>query len=172
MKLRRARLRDRMCLGSRMCLGGLLCLRDRLGARGERGSMAVEFVIAAPALVLLLLLVSAGGQWLDLTGDVSAAARDSVRAASLAQTYAAAEDDARAAANNDLGATCVLLNTNVALTQGGATVGAGDFPTAQDVQVTVTCTASLEVFSAIGFPVSHTFTDTAAAPLDPFAYRS
>jgi len=49
--------------------------------------MAVEFVIAGPALVVLLLLVSAGGQWLDLTGDVSAAARDSVRAASFARQY-------------------------------------------------------------------------------------
>jgi hypothetical protein len=31
--------------------------------------------------------------------------------------------------------------------------------------------ASLQVFSAIGFPASHTFTDTAAAPLDPFVDR-
>jgi len=31
--------------------------------------------------------------------------------------------------------------------------------------------ASLQVFSAVGFPVSHTFTDTAAAPLDPFVDR-
>ncbi len=55
-------------------------------ARRDRGSMAVEFVIAGPALVLLLLLVSAGGQWLNLSGDVGAAARDSVRAASFARS--------------------------------------------------------------------------------------
>ena len=56
--------------------------------RGDRGSMAVEFVVAAPALVLLLLLVSAGGQWLNLTGKVGSAARDAVRAASVARTFA------------------------------------------------------------------------------------
>ena len=32
-------------------------------AQRDRGSMAVEFVIAGPAFVLLLLLVGAGGQW-------------------------------------------------------------------------------------------------------------
>ena len=38
-------------------------LRQRLKRlTSDRGSMAVEFVVAAPALVLLLLLVAAGGQ--------------------------------------------------------------------------------------------------------------
>ena len=48
-------------------------LRQRLTS--DRGSMAVEFVVAAPALVLLLLLVAAGGQWLNLTGKVGSALR-------------------------------------------------------------------------------------------------
>jgi Flp pilus assembly protein TadG len=133
--------------------------------------MAVEFVIAAPALVLLLLLVSAGGQWLNVTGDVSAAARDAVRAASLARAFAAVGPDAQSAAQADLNGTCTPV-TSIELFEGGMPVGPGDFATAQEVQVTVSCTASLEVFSAIGFPVSHTFTDTAVAPLDPFEDRS
>lgn len=143
--------------------------RDR-----DRGSMAVELVIAGPALVLLLLLVSAAGQWLNLAGDVSAAARDSVRAASLARTFAGAQQQAQAAAGIDLRGVCGAAGpaTSVELIQGGAPVGAGDFAGAQDIQVTVTCTASLAVFRAIGFPVSQTFTDTADAPLDPFEDRS
>jgi Flp pilus assembly protein TadG len=142
-------------------------------ARRDRGSMAVEFVIAGPALVLLLLLVSAGGQWLDLTGDVSAAARDSVRAATFARDFGTAQADAQTAAAGDLTGVCAggAPVTTVQLFQGGVPVGAADFATAQDVEVTVSCTADLKVFSAIGFPVSHQFTDTAAAPLDPFVDR-
>jgi Flp pilus assembly protein TadG len=135
--------------------------------------MAVEFVVAAPAIVLLLLLVSAGGQWLNVTGDVGSAARDAVRAASLARTFADAQTDARDAAQADLNGVCGggAPTTNVQLFSGGAPVGAADFPTAQQIEVTVTCVASLEVFHIIGFPVSQTFGDTAAAPLDPFEDR-
>jgi Flp pilus assembly protein TadG len=145
-------------------------LRNWLG--NDRGSMAVEFVVAAPALVLLLLLVSAGGQWLSATGDVGSAARDAVRGASLARTFADAQANAQAAAQADLGARCQGgATTMVRLFQDGAPVGAGAYATAQQVQVTVSCVASLGVFHVIGFPVSQTFTDSATAPLDPFEDR-
>ena len=141
--------------------------------RNDRGSMAVEFVVAAPALVLLLLLVSAGGQWLSATGDVGSATRDAVRAASLARTFADAQANAQAAAQADLGARCSggAPATKVQLFADGAPAGAGAFATAQQVQVTVSCVASLEVFHVIGFPVSQTFGDSATAPLDPFEDR-
>lgn len=138
--------------------------------------MAVEFVVAAPALVLLLLLVSAGGQWLNLTGQVGSATRDAVRAASLARTFADAQADAQAAARSDLAGVCRggaqgTPTTTVQLFSDGAPVGAGDFAVAQDVEVTVSCVANLAAFHVIGFPVSETFGDTAAAPLDPFEDR-
>ena len=146
-----------------------------LGQRlsGDRGSMAVEFVVAAPALVLLLLLVSAGGQWLNLTGKVGSATRDAVRGASLARTFADAQANARSAAQSDLAGVCNggAPAVQVQLFAGGAQVGAGAFATAQQIQVTVSCVASLAVFHAIGFPVSQTFADSAAAPLDPFVDR-
>ncbi len=146
-------------------------LRNRLG--NDRGSMAVEFVVAAPALVLLLLLVSAGGQWLSATGDVGSAARDAVRGASLARTFADAQANAQAAAQADLGARCSggAPATKVQLFADGGPVGAGAFATAQQIQVTVSCVASLAVFHVIGFPVSQTFADSATAPLDPFEDR-
>jgi Flp pilus assembly protein TadG len=144
--------------------------------RGDRGSMAVEFVVAAPALVLLLLLVSAGGQWLNLTGKVGSATRDAVRAASVARTFADAQANAQAAAQSDLSGVCTgggqnTPATKVTLFAGGAPVGPGNFAVAQDIEVTVSCVASLAVFHVIGFPVSQTFGDTAAAPLDPFVDR-
>ena len=146
-------------------------LRNRL--RNDRGSMAVEFVVAAPALVLLLLLVSAGGQWLSATGDVGSAARDAVRGASLARTFAGAQANAQAAAQADLGGRCAggAPRTQVQLFQDGAAVGPGNFAVAQQIRVTVSCVAGLEVFHVIGFPVSQTFTDSAVAPLDPFEDR-
>jgi Flp pilus assembly protein TadG len=141
--------------------------------KGDRGSMAVEFVVAAPALVLLLLLVSAGGQWLNLTGKVGSAARDAVRAASVARTFAGAQANARSAAQSDLGGVCSggAPAVTVQLFQDGAPVGAGNFAVAQDIDVTVSCVANLSAFHVIGFPVSQTFGDTAAAPLDPFVDR-
>jgi len=145
-------------------------LADKL--TGDRGSMAVEFVIAGPALVLLLLLVSAGGQWLNLTGDVGAAARDSVRAASLARQYDQAQTDAQNAAHADLRGVCVgdAPKATIQLFQGGAPVGPGDFATAQVIEVQVSCVGSLKVFNAVDF-FDSTFTATAAAPLDPFVDR-
>ena len=142
-------------------------LRQRL--RSDRGSMAVEFVVAAPALVLLLLLVAAGGQWLNLTGKVGSATRDAVRAASLARTFADAQANAQTAAQSDLAGVCSggAPATKVQLFTNGAPVGAGDFAVAQDIEVTVSCVANLAAFHVIGFPVSQTFGDTAAAPLDP-----
>jgi Flp pilus assembly protein TadG len=139
----------------------------------DRGSMAVEFVVAAPLLVFLLLLVAAGGQWLSATGDVGSAARDAVRAASVARTFADAEANAKTAATADLGARCAggVQVPPPQLFSDGAPVGPGAFATAQQIQVTVSCTANLSVFHIIGFPVSQTFADSATAPLDPFEDR-
>jgi Flp pilus assembly protein TadG len=134
--------------------------------------MAVEFVIAAPILVLLLLLVSAGGEWLNISGNVGAAARDSVRAASLARSYSEAQTAADIAATTDLAHVCAggdLVVPPLKLYIDGAQTG--DFATAQDVSVTVICTASLSVYRDVGFPISHAFTETAVAPLDPFEDR-
>jgi Flp pilus assembly protein TadG len=127
--------------------------------------MAVEFVIAAPALVLLMLLVAAGGQWLSASGDVSAAARDAARAASLARVLGDAQGIAQQVAQNDLNGICPgAASANV------QPVG-GDFATAPDVQVTVSCVVNLSAFRDIGFNVSQTFTDSATVPLDPFVNR-
>jgi hypothetical protein len=140
--------------------------------RGDRGSMAVEFVVAVPGLVLLLVLVSAGGQWLNLTGDVGSAARDAAREASIARDYAQAENNAKAAAQLDLGSTCQgPPQVQVYVYQNGMLMGNGDFPQGTDVEVLVSCKASLAAFRYAGIPVSRTFADSAAAPLDPFVDR-
>ena len=136
----------------------------------DRGSMAVEFVVAAPGFLLLLLLIAAGGDWVSSSGQVGAAASDAARAASVARSGTEAAAAAIGAAKYDLRGACT----------GGAPVttvtplpsGPASFATAQDVQVTVQCTVNLQAFKVVGFPVTTTFTRTAVAPLDPFVQRS
>jgi Flp pilus assembly protein TadG len=133
--------------------------------------MAVELVIAAPALVALLLILSAGGEWLNLNGAVGAAARDAARAASLARDAGTANADAQQAARADLGDICVGSVQLPPIQLYAGAQATADFATAQEVRVTVSCAAQLGVFSHIGYTSAHTFTAVAYAPLDPFADR-
>ena len=106
---------------------------------------------------------------------MSAAARDSVRAASLARSLSAATIDAQQAAEADLSGVCVgtIPPFTPQLYGNGVLLASTDinFAVAQVVKVTVTCVAKLGVFRAIHFPATHTFTDSAVAPLDPFVGR-
>jgi Flp pilus assembly protein TadG len=135
--------------------------------------MAVEMVVAAPALVLLMLLIAGGGQWIDLSGQVGAAARDAARAASVARTLAAATSGAQSAALADLGGVCAGGPTVTVQTVGGSFADTGQgVQAAPDVQVDVSCVADLSAFKAIGFNVHQTFSDSATVPLDPFMERT
>jgi Flp pilus assembly protein TadG len=136
--------------------------------------MAVEFVVAAPAFILLLLLIGAGGQWVSASGEVGAAARDAARQASLEVSYADLQQAAQTAAQGDLNNLCPgAAKTSVQLLANGQPVGAGEWVNgAQVIEVTVSCNVGLQAFTAIGLPASQTFTDVAAAPLDEFSERT
>jgi Flp pilus assembly protein TadG len=131
--------------------------------------MAVEFVVAAPAFALLLLLISAAGQWVSATGQVGGAARDAARAASLARSPAEAALRAQTAASQDLAGLCGSPSVTIAPRAGGQPAS---FATAQDVRVTVECNVGLAAFQLVGFPASETFSAVAVAPLDSFVCRS
>ena len=136
--------------------------------------MAVEFVVAAPAFALLLLLVAAGGQWVSASGEVGGAARDAARQATLQVNYADVPQAVQSVAQTDLNNLCPgAAQTSVRLLAGGQPVGPAAWANgAQVVEVTVSCNVSLRAFSVIGIPASQTFTDVAAAPLDPFTERT
>jgi Flp pilus assembly protein TadG len=139
--------------------------------RSDRGSMAVEFVVAVPGFLILLLLVAAGGDWVSSSGQIGAAASDAARAASLARSGAEANTLADKAADADLGGVCSggVPVTTVTPLPAGAVFGS---PQNTDVQVTVKCTGNLQAFKVIGFPVTTTFSRVAVDPLDPFVQRS
>jgi len=136
--------------------------------------MAVEFVVAAPAFIILLLLVGAGGQWVSASGEVGAAARDAVRQASLEVNYADVPSAAQSAAQADLNNLCPGgARTSVELLANGKQVAGSAWASgAQVVEVKVSCNVSLKAFAVIGIPASETFTDLAAAPLDQFTQRT
>lgn len=137
--------------------------------------MAVEFVVAAPAFILLLLLVAAGGQWVSASGEVGAAARDAARQASLEVNYADVQPAAQSAAQADLNNLCPggARVPPPGLLENGQQVGPAAWNDgAQVVEVTISCTVSLKAFAVIGIPASQTFTDVAVAPLDPFSQRT
>jgi Flp pilus assembly protein TadG len=136
----------------------------------DRGSMAVEFVIAAPALVALLLLIAFAGDWFNYSSQVSGAARDAARTASNIVAWQDVQPAALSAAEQDLNTVC----------EGGPTVtidqpAAGDWATAPEtpgIEVTVSCTISLDPFNYIGLGGPYTFSAVAYAPLDPYSYRT
>jgi Flp pilus assembly protein TadG len=142
--------------------------RWRLRLGNARGSMAVEFVIAVPAFLLLLLLVAGGGNWVTDSGQVGGAARDAARTASVARTQADAVQAADSAAQSDLGGLCNGGNLTVNVTFPPT----GNFATAADVNVVVHCSVNLQVFSIVGLNAPQPFGGQSIAPLDPFVTRT
>ena len=137
---------------------GPLLAGSRRGRRAERGSMAVEIVLLAPVMMAFMMLVVAGGRYVAVRGDIEAASRDAVRAASLERTEAAAAAiavDTANAALQDVG-QC----TNAAL--------GGNFASGGTITVTLSCQVSYDGLGLIGLPGSKTVTITSSAPIDQF----
>jgi Flp pilus assembly protein TadG len=132
--------------------------------RDERGSVAVEVAVVAPAFVFLMLLVVYAGRVAEADGNVERAAADAARAASLRQRPDDATLDARkvVAANLETaGVPCELLTTEVDTT---------NFRPSGSVTVTVICDASMADMAFIGVPGHRTFISSATEVID--TYRS
>lgn len=132
--------------------------------RDERGSIAVEVAVIAPAFVFLMLLVVFAGKVSEADGNVERAASDAARAASLRQHPSDATTDAQAIAAANLaaaGVPCLILTT---------TVDTADFSAGGTVTVTVRCEASMADVTLLGVPGRRTFTATAVEVID--TYRS
>ncbi len=133
--------------------------RTALRPGTELGSMTVEFVILAPVMLLLMLFLVLCGLVIEAHGKVDGAARDAVRAASIARTAPEAQANALQAARGDLRRSCSATP---------ATRVTGFGPASTQVVVRVTCQVDLR-FISFG---SITVTGSAVAPLDTFVARS
>lgn len=132
----------------------------RAGRNAQRGSMVVEFVIAAPILIGLMLFMVGAGRVITGFGQVDGAARDGARAASIARNPAAAQAAAVSAVQSDLNGVCT----------GGLTI----FPVtgfalgSPSVTLRITCRMNL---GYVLFPTV-TMNGTGVAPLDQFVSRT
>ena len=117
----------------------------------ERGSIAVEVAVIAPAFIFLMLLVVFAGKVSEAEGNVERAASAAARAASLRQHPSDATSDAETAAEENLaqaGVPCTALTT---------AVDTSDFRAGGTVTVTVTCEASMADVTLLGVPGTRVF---------------
>lgn len=138
------------------------------GARGaDTGSVTLEVVVLAPALILTLLFVIAAGRIAQAHQAVEAAARDAARQASIARDPATARTTALTSAQASLTRERLRCRPNVTVNTAGF-----NHPIGQPATVTthVTCTIQLADIAAAGVP-STTVTATFASPLDPYRGR-
>lgn len=130
--------------------------RPRRDPLRDKGSMAVEVVILTPLLVAFFLLVVAFGRFVAVRGDVEAAARDAVRAASLERTAGDAQAAANAAVTSVLPSGC----QGVALS--------GGFVAGGTITARVTCAVPFGDLGLPGLPGAVTVVGTSAAPIDVY----
>lgn len=132
------------------------------GVRDERGAAAIELVLVAPVLLMVLLLVVGLGRMADARQQIESVAADSARAASLERNTAHSADAARAAAERslgDAGLSCVALDVSVDIS---------DYRPGGQVQVTVSCTAQLRDVALSGLPGSKKFTASSTVPIETY----
>lgn len=139
------------------------------GGRKEAGSVAVEIALLAPALVLVLGLLVAGGRlWFARTTVVEAAGA-SARAASLARSSGAA-----AASGGDAGRQS-LATAGLRCGSGSVTVSTAAFAVPVGTPATVTSDVSCEVaFADVflpGVPGSIHLVGHGTAALDTYRAR-
>ena len=141
------------------------CRVRRRGAvprRGERGSIAVEVAVIAPAFVFLMLLVVYAGKVAEADGNVERAVSEAARAASLRQHPTDAAADARAVAEQN------LIAAGVPCTRLDVAVDTSDFRAGGTVAVTVRCEASMADVTLLGVPGTRTFATTAVEVIDTY----
>ncbi len=135
--------------------------RDR-GSTG--GAAALEMVLLAPILLVVLLLIIGAGRIAVGAGKGDQAAAVAARAASLEHSADAAQASASAVAAStmaDSGVTCQTMNVSIDTSGFAAPAG-----TPSSVVVDVTCSVALSDLAIPGLPGSYILSGHAASPLD------
>ena len=130
--------------------------------RDERGTAAVELVLLAPALVVILLFVVGLARMAHASQQVESVAADAARAASLERNTGAAGSVAQQAARSSLdkaGLSCAPMSVNA---------NVGSYQPGGSVRVTVSCTAQLRDVAMAGFPGTRQFTATSVVPIETY----
>lgn len=139
-------------------------LRRRLG--DEEGSVTVELVLVTPLLILFLLLVVAFGRLASSRIDVSGAAAQAARAASIAR------DPTSASAAAEQTATAALANESVTCANLNVTTNTADFTAGGTVSVTITCHVDLAALAGLRLPASTSVTGSSVSSIDTYRETS
>ncbi|MDF5759052.1 TadE/TadG family type IV pilus assembly protein [Spongiactinospora sp. TRM90649] len=134
----------------------------------ERGSMALEAAIIAPALAALLLMIIGLGRITLANGAIDAAARDAARQASIARDSAGARSAALASAHAALAREGLSCSPSVTVDTAGFSAPVG---TRADVVAHVSCQVDLSDITLPGVPGSKRLTSSFTSPIDPFRAR-
>ncbi|HEU0286598.1 MAG TPA: TadE/TadG family type IV pilus assembly protein [Nocardioidaceae bacterium] len=130
--------------------------------RDESGTIPLELVIIAPVLAILLALLVAAWRVSEAGNQVTAAAAEAARAASLERSVdlsAAAGEEAARRTLEDRGLSCADLDVQVDV----SSYEPGGF-----VRATVTCTADLSELAVPGAPGSWTDEASFIEPIEQF----
>jgi hypothetical protein len=140
------------------------------GSGAEAGNAALELVILAPVLILLICFVIAAGRVAIAHGSIDAAARDAARQASLARSpeqALAALSTARTELAAD-GLSCTPSINHADLDRAFA-VPIGE---PSNITITVRCSVSLSGLVLKGLPGHVPLQGSFTSPLDPYRGRS
>lgn len=136
---------------------------------GDRGSMAIQAVMVAPAVLLLLGLALVGLRFYTADSAVREAARSAARAASIAHDGTAAASAATGEAHT------VLAQQGLVCSSMSVTVDAADFvrPIGETgfVTATVSCSVPLADLLVPGLSGEKTATAVFRSPIDRYGAR-
>lgn len=138
-------------------------------ARDEQGSSALELVILAPAVLLIISVIILGGRVAIAGQAVQQAAEEAARTASLARTQSDANATAAQAARDTLdqqGLECTRVTINVDTSGFAAPIGQPATVTA-----TVTCPVRVNGLMIPGVSGTRTVRATASSPIDQWRQR-
>jgi Flp pilus assembly protein TadG len=136
---------------------------------GERGSTALELVVLAPVLLLVVSVLVYGGRVAIAGQAVQQAADEGAREASLARTAHEAKTRAESAARHTLDQQhlhCQHLTV---------TIDVGEFARPQgtpaSVKAAVSCAVKVSDLAILGLPGTKKVAATATSPLDTYRER-
>ncbi|RBQ16948.1 pilus assembly protein [Spongiactinospora rosea] len=134
----------------------------------QRGSMALEAAIIAPALAALVLAVIGFGRITLAHGAIDAAARDAARQASLARDPASARTRAVASAHAALAREGLACTPTVTVNTAAFSAPVGAPAT---VAARVSCRVDLADLALPGLPGTKHLTSEFTSPIDPYRAR-
>lgn len=136
----------------------------------ERGSLAVEFAVVGPLLILIVAFLIAGARLTVAGNAVESAAASAAREASLSRSGFEAQMNATETAQLTLsqsGYTCSSLSISINDSGLGAQLGETGV-----VSATLNCTVNMSDIALPGLSGTRTLTATASSPVDAYRERN